>query len=417
MPAKNGQAVVSEEAAAALADLSQLPKIKEGLAFLKADNADTAEEQIRLTEIAAPPFKEDARGHWIEKRFIELGLADVGRDREGNVFGTKPGTGTQRRIVVSSHLDTVFPEETNVQAVKKDGIIYAPGISDDGRGLAILLTLIRALNAADIVPDGDIIFVATVGEEGLGDLRGVKALFNERNDIDGFISIEPGTAAEMIYLAAGSRRYRIQFRGPGGHSFSAFGTPSAIHALGRAVAAISDIAVPEGPKTTFTVGTVSGGTSINTIAEDAEMVLDMRSASPKALLALEKQALECIKKAVCAENERWGCTDTIRADIVQVGDRPAGSQPADAAIVQAAAAAAQVLDLMPTLEEPSSTDSNVPISLGIPAVTLGGGGESGGMHTLNEYFNPAGAYKGPQRVFLTMLALSGVEGGPAPLPL
>lgn len=417
MPEKNRQVVVLPEVAEALLNLSQLPKIKSGLAFLKEDNEYTTKEQVRLTEIAAPPFKEDERGSWFEKRFIELGLTDVGRDQEGNVFGTKPGTGTRRKIVVSSHLDTVFPEETNVQAVKKDGIIYAPGISDDGRGLAILLTLIRALNHADVVPDADILFVATVGEEGLGDLRGVKALFKERDDIDGFISIEPGTASEIIYSAAGSRRYRIQFNGPGGHSFVAFGTPSAAHALGRAIAAISDIAVSEEPKTTFTVGTVSGGTSINTIAEDAEMVLDMRSSSPEALLALEKRALECIRQAVHAENERWGCAAAIRADIVQVGDRPAGSQPAAAAIVQAAAAAAQVLGLVPTLEGASSTDSNVPISLGIPAVTLGGGGESGGIHTLNESFNPAGAYEGPQRIFLTMLALSGLAGGPAPLVL
>ncbi|WKB35720.1 M20/M25/M40 family metallo-hydrolase [Terrilactibacillus sp. S3-3] len=407
------------EVAEALLNLSQLPKIKSGLAFLKEDNEYTTKEQVRLTEIAAPPFKEDERGSWFEKRFIELGLTDVGRDQEGNVFGTKPGTGTRRKIVVSSHLDTVFPEETNVQAVKKDGIIYAPGISDDGRGLAILLTLIRALNHADVVPDADILFVATVGEEGLGDLRGVKALFKERDDIDGFISIEPGTASEIIYSAAGSRRYRIQFNGPGGHSFVAFGTPSAVHALGRAIAAISDIAVSEEPKTTFTVGTVSGGTSINTIAEDAEMVLDMRSSSPEALLALEKNGRlnasgrpSMRKMSAGAVRQPFGPTLFKWATA-----RPDRSRPLPPLFRPQPRRGAQVLGLVPTLEGASSTDSNVPISLGIPAVTLGGGGESGGIHTLNESFNPAGAYEGPQRIFLTMLALSGLAGGPAPLVL
>jgi tripeptide aminopeptidase len=383
--------------------------VQEGLEFLKLDNENTANEQMDITEIPAPTFSEDVRGEDYKRRLADLGIQDIETDEVGNVFGIRPGTGNGPRLVVCAHLDTVFPAETNVKAERRDGKIYAPGISDDGRGLAVVLTLIRAFNHANIETEGDIIFGVTVGEEGLGDLRGVKALFKNRTDIDGFISIEPGDPERTTYLGTGSQRYKITYHGPGGHSFGAFGTPSAIHALGRAIAMISEIQTAEDPKTTFNVGMIGGGTSINTIAENATMLVDMRSNSQEELYRLEAEILAMIHQSVEDENKRWN-TDGIKVEIELVGERPAGTQAPDALIVQASLAATKTLGFEPTLARAGSTDSNVPINLGIPAVTLGGGGNFGGIHTLNEYFDPTDAYFGAQKILLTILGLVGLNG-------
>jgi tripeptide aminopeptidase len=388
--------------------------VNDALDFLEEDNDATTKEQIHFTAIPAPTFKEQIRGEFFQKRFLELGLQNVRVDEHGNIFGFRPGNGKGPKLVVSAHLDTVFPEGTDVEAKIVDGKIYAPGIADDGRGLASLLTLIRAFNKAKIETVGDIVFVATVGEEGLGDLNGVKGLFADNKDIDGFISIEPGTPGEVTYLATGSRRYRITYSGPGGHSFGDFGIPSAIHALGRAIAKISDLLVPENPKTTFNVGTINGGTSVNTIAASASMVLDMRSTSKEELMKLEEQVIEILHKSAAEENQRWG-KNSIKVELELVGDRPAGSQAEEAVIVQSALAAARVLGFEQKLNQPSSTDSNVPISLGIPAVTLGGGGSFGGCHTLQEYFDPKDAHFGVQKILLTILGLVGVNSVTVPL--
>ena len=251
--------VISDEVAKTYETLLADVQVRAALQFAEWDHQTTIEDQIRITEIPAPPFMEETRRLYYQACLEGLGLQSVTTDAEGNVFGVRKGSGNGPRIFVSAHLDTVFPEGTDTTVKERDGKLYAPGIADDGRGLAVTLAVLRALNHANIQTQGDIIFGATVGEEGLGDLRGVKALFRD-NHVDGFISIEPDSPARVTYLATGSHRYRITYQGPGGHSFGAFGIPSAIHAMGRAIAMISDIAVPEFPKTTFTVGTVSGGT-------------------------------------------------------------------------------------------------------------------------------------------------------------
>jgi tripeptide aminopeptidase len=389
-------------------------KIKAGLDFLKVDNENTTLEQVAITEIPAPTFQEQERGLIYQKKLIEYGLKNVKVDNQGNVFGIRPGIGNGPKLVVAAHLDTVFPEDTDVKAKYKDGRIYAPGISDNGRGLASVLTLLRAIDKASIHTTGDIILGATVGEEGLGDLNGVKALFEKNEDIDGFISIEPGDRERITYLATGSRRYRVTYSGPGGHSFGDFGKPSAIHALGRAISRISDLQTPKVPKTTFNVGTITGGTSVNTISARAEMLIDMRSVSQDALTMLEDKVIHILKNAAEEENKRWK-TNEITVEMNLVGDRPAGTQQDDSIIVQAALASAAALGFEPVLDEPSSTDSNVPISLGIPAVTLGGGGEYGGCHTLEEFYDPTDAYCGVQKIFLTILGLVGVENVSQPL--
>lgn len=386
------------------------PSVDRALKYIQTDHERTIAEQVALTEIPAPSFAEAERGAWFQERLTQLGLEAVQTDAVGNVFGLRKGVSNGPTVVICAHLDTVFPAGTDVTVSYRDGKLYAPGIADDGRGLAVVLAVLRALQESGVQTDGDILFGGTVGEEGIGDLRGVKTLFSNRGwSIDGFLSIEPGSPRRTTYLATGSRRYKVTYSGPGGHSFGDFGTPSAIHALGRAIALIADVRTPTDPKTTFTVGGVSGGTSVNTIAPEASMLIDLRSTGEAALRHLEDQVLEMVKKACGEENERWQRAD-MTVKIEQIGDRPAGQQSAEAPIVQAARAAARALGLEPALDEAQSTDANVPIALGIPAVTLGGGGGCGGMHTLSEYFDPTDAYIGVQRALLTVLALVGVKG-------
>jgi acetylornithine deacetylase/succinyl-diaminopimelate desuccinylase-like protein len=405
---------IAPEVGAGFAAIIAHPQVKKGLEFLKADDANTLAEQKALVAIAAPPFKEKARAENFRARLAALGLKDVRIDAEGNAIGMRPGSGGGPKLVVAAHIDTVFPEGTDLTIKEKDGRLYAPGIGDDTRGLADLLSIVRAFNATGIKTVGDIVFVGNVGEEGLGDLRGVKALFRDDKSIDGFISIDGAEPDRITYLATGSHRYRVKFKGPGGHSFAAFGLPSAIHAMGRAIAKIGDLQTPKKPKTTFTVGTVQGGTSVNAIAGAAEMEVDMRADDNAPLLEIEAKILKAIKDAVVEENTRWA-SDKITVDIKLVGDRPAGIQSIDTPTVQAAFLATRALGLKPRAEDASSTDSNLPISLGIPAVTLGRGGKGGANHSLGEWWDPTDAYLGPQRHFLTLLALVGIDGVAKPL--
>jgi tripeptide aminopeptidase len=387
------------------------PKVIKTLEDIKADDERTFAEQKHITEIPAPPYKEKVRAAYYLKRFQELGFKDASIDSEGNVIALRKGSGGGRpKLVVSAHLDTVFPEGTDVSVKEKDGVTLAPGIGDDSRGLAALLSLIKSANANEIATVGDILFVGTVGEEELGNLRGVKALFRDHTDIDGFISVDGLGITRVVNQATGSHRYEMIFKGPGGHSFQEFGLPSAIHAMGRAVAKISELQTPADPKTTFTVGTVAGGTSVNAIAAEARMAVDMRSDSTEELLKLEARLLDLVKQAVVEENARWK-TDKITVEIRLIGDRPAGIVALDSPIVQATQRAVSVITRAPRVTfAGSSTDSNLAMSLGIPAVTIGGGGEGGNWHSRNEWYKPVDAYFGPQNALLTVLVLSGLDG-------
>jgi acetylornithine deacetylase/succinyl-diaminopimelate desuccinylase-like protein len=387
------------------------PKVVKTLDDIKADDAHAFEEQKRITEIPAPPYKEKLRAEYYQKRMQELGFKDAAIDAEGNVIALRKGSGGGRpKLVVSAHLDTVFPEGTDVTVKEKDGAILAPGIGDDSRGLAALLSLIKAINANEIATVGDILFVGTVGEEELGNLRGVKALFRDNKDIDGFISIDGLGITRVVNQATGSHRYEFIFRGPGGHSFQEFGLPSAIHAMGRAIAKISELQTPADPRTTFTVGTVTGGTSVNAIAAEARMAVDMRSDSTEELLKLEARLLDQVKQAVVEENARWK-SDKIAVETKLIGDRPAGIVAMDSPIVQATQRAVAAVTRAPRVTfAGSSTDSNMAMSLGIPAVTIGGGGEGGNWHSRNEWYKPTDAYYGPQNALLTILMLTGLDG-------
>ena len=264
---------------AAFVTLTAHAGVRQAVDFLRADDERTLKDQIELTEIPAPPFKEAVRAQEYQKRLKALGLQDTRIDAEGNVIAVRKGNGNGPVLVLSAHLDTVFPEGTDVKVKIKGNRYEAPGIYDDGRGLASLLSILRALNQTQLKTVGDIVFVGTVGEEELGDLRGVKALFRDNKGIDGFISLDGLDIGRIVNDATGSRRFRIIYTGPGGHSFSAFGLPSATHALGRAIAKISEVRTVDNPKTTYTVGTLKGGTSVNAIAAEAELGLDMRSNS------------------------------------------------------------------------------------------------------------------------------------------
>jgi acetylornithine deacetylase/succinyl-diaminopimelate desuccinylase-like protein len=387
------------------------PQIIKALNDIKADDDRAFAEQKRITEIPAPPYKEKVRAEYFLKRFQELGFKDASIDAEGNVIALRKGSGNGRpKLVVSAHLDTVFPEGTDVAVKEKDGAILAPGIGDDARGLAALLSLIKSINANGVTTVGDVVFVGTVGEEELGNLRGVKALFRDHADIDGFISIDGLGVTRVVNQATGSHRYEMIFKGPGGHSFAEFGLPSAIHAMGRAIAKISDLQTPSDPKTTFTVGTASGGTSVNAIAGEAKMAVDMRSNSSEELLKLEARLLDLVKQAVVEENARWH-SDKLSVEIRLIGDRPAGIVAMDSPIVQASQRAVTVLTRAPRVTfAGSSTDSNLAMSLGIPAVTIGGGGEGGNWHSRSEWYKPVEAYLGPQNALLTILVLTGLDG-------
>src|SRR3981189_3630463 len=333
------QACAQTPAAGSAVEAAQVllanPKVIKTLEDIKADDDTAFAEQKRITEIPAPPYKEKVRAEYYLKRFQELGFKNASIDTEGNVIGLRKGSGGGRpKLVVSAHLDTVFPEGTDVTVKEKDGAILAPGIGDDSRGLAALLSLIKSINANEITTVGDVMFVGTVGEEELGNLRGVKALFRDHADIDGFISIDGLGITRVVNQARGSHRYEMIFKGPGGHSFQEFGLPSAIHAMGRAIAKISELQTPTDPKTTFTVGTVVGGTSVNAIAGEAKMAVDMRSNSTDELLKLEARLLDLVKQAVVEENARWN-TDKMTVEIRLIGDRPAGIVAMDSPIVQA----------------------------------------------------------------------------------
>lgn len=379
--------------------------VKRALEAVRRNEAEIIEEQVRLCEIEAPPFKEDRRGAALKAVFEALGLTKVRTDLVGNVLGERPGASERPHLVFSAHLDTVFPEGTNVRTTRVGPVIRGPGIADDCRGLAVLIGVIRALNEVGIRTPGTITFVGTVGEEGLGDLRGVKHLFQElKGRVDRFVSVD-GAGLGITQTAVGSRRYRFSFKGPGGHSYGAFGMANPIHALARAAAKISDLEVPNQPRTTFNVGRIGGGTSVNSIPFEAWMEVDLRSADKAALTALDAAVLNAVDAAVAEENDRWRRPREVTVDKKLVGDRPGGQVPGTAPIVAAAVSVSAALGLEARLED-GSTDSNIPISLGIPAVTIDGGGSSKGTHSLDEQFDTTDSWQGTARAMLLALALS-----------
>jgi tripeptide aminopeptidase len=386
--------------------LAAEPAVRASLDFIKANEPAVLNEQVRLCEIPAPPLGEQARAQAYKAAFEQLGLKNVRIDAAGNVLGERPGRQLRPHVVMSAHLDTVFPEGTNVTTTRSGTTIAGPGISDDCRGLAVLLGVIRAMNEARIETAGSVTFVGTVGEEGLGDLRGVKHLFGTQLEgrVDRFVSVD-GAGTSITRTAVGSRRYRVTFKGPGGHSFGDFGIANPVHAVGRAVSRIAALEVPRDPKTTFNVGRIGGGTSVNSIAAEAWMEIDLRSADRASLAALDARVVQALDQSLADENARWGDRGRLTMDRKLVGDRPAGATPADAPIVRTALEVSRALALSAAIEE-ASTDANIPMSLGIPAITIDGGGKGEGAHSLSERFDSVDSWKGTARVLLLTVALA-----------
>ncbi len=382
--------------------------VADALRFLRETEAETLADQVALCEIPAPPFGETARSEAYRERFAAHGLNDVRIDGEGNVLGEVGGGDPV--VVLSAHLDTVFPAGTDVSVRREGSLLIGPGIGDDCRGLAVVLAVARAMRHFELEPTGTIVFVGTVGEEGPGDLRGVKRLFAETlaGRVDYFISVD-GAGRTLTHAAVGSNRYEVTFRGPGGHSYGAFGMPNPIHALGRAIAKLSDFEVPADPKTTFNVGLVEGGTSVNSIAFETMMTVDLRSESADSLSVLDEAFRAAIDEALAEENARWDSDVGLTVDVVSVGVRPAGAQPLSAPIIQAALATAEELGFAARASA-SSTDSNIPLSLEVPAVTIDGGGRGRGAHSLDESFDTTDSHIGTQWAFLLALTLAGLGG-------
>lgn len=385
------------------------PAIKSALAAVKADKEWTLQQQQSICEIPAPPFKESVRAAEMKRRFESLGLKTVRIDSIGNVLG-EFGSGAPT-VLLAAHLDTVFPEGTDVKVTRTGTLMKGPGIGDDCRGLATILTVAKALITQKVQTDGTVLFVANVGEEGPGNLRGTRYLFKSPpRKIDYFISVD-GTGLGITTGGVGSNRYKVSFKGPGGHSYGAFGMPSPIHALGRAIAKIADIQVPQTPKATFNVGIVEGGTSVNTISPLGAMDVDLRSESPEELARLDRLFRQAVADALREENARWpNSTVRITVDIEDKGVRPAVARKDDSNIARVAAAAGKSLGFEPDMGA-SSTDANIPMSLGFQAVTLDGGGAGKGAHSTTEsYDDGANGYLGPQWVLLIVASLAGVKG-------
>lgn len=389
------------------------PKFAAAKAFTEKDQPRFVRELITLTEIPAPPFKEERRARAYLDLLRELGLSDVEMDAEGNVLGVRKGTGGAGMVAIVAHLDTVFPEETDV-TVKRDGTkLSAPGVGDNTRGAALMLAVIRAMDAAKFQTRSDLLFVGNVGEEGEGDLRGVKYLLSKgryKDRITRFIAIDGGEQGSITNGGVGSRRYRATFKGPGGHSYGAFGLVNPVYAMGDAIARFARISVPATPKTTYNVGVVSGGTSVNSIPFEVQMVVDMRSVDCGELKKVDDQFHAIVREAVDQENRARSTREGgVSADLDLIGDRPCGETALTDPIVLTTAAVVKAFGLTPSFGV-SSTDSNIPMSLGIPAVTIGRG-PGGRAHSLDEWtvVEPKADAQAVQVALAIILAVAGVS--------
>lgn len=381
-------------------------RVQAALATIEKMEPATLAAQVRLCEVPAPPFGERARAAVVRDMLHAAGLENVRIDREGNVVSERPGRSPQPNVVLAAHLDTVFPEGTDMTVTRHGAVLRGPGIGDNCRGLAVLVAVAAALNAAAVTTDGSITFVATVGEEGLGNLRGVKTLVTEtlKGRIDYFVALD-GSGTSITNVGVGSRRYRVVFHGPGGHSYDNFGRANPANALGRAIARIADIQVPSTPRATFNVGRVGGGTAVNAIPQEAWMEVDLRSSNQAVLDDLDRSVQQAVTEAAAQENARWKTKGEVTVTFERVGDRPGGRSEEGSRIVQAALAASKTLKVPAPLVE-NSTDANVPMHLGIPAISIGAGGRGADSHSLAETFDSTHSTRGTARALLLAVSLS-----------
>ena len=381
-------------------------------AFEHIVSLETKTLERHIAEIEAPPFKEEKRATVFAEYYRDLGMDSVWIDSEGNVLGLLLGSEGKQTVALDAHLDTVFPEGTNVEVKIQNDTLFAPGIGDDTRGLSMILTILETIKANNIQPKNNLLFVGSVGEEGLGDLRGVKHLFRENGpQIDSWIAIDGGNIGRVNNKGLGSYRYRVTFEGPGGHSWGTFGLGNPHHAMGEAIGNFvraSDIYTEKGPKTSYNVGVVSGGTSINSIPFESIMEIDIRSIEPKRLDAMEVILKEAVKKALAHQNDlkRQGPDLTVKID--KIGNRPSGELSDTLPLIQRTLAATTHFGAEPFLTR-GSTNSNIPITKGIPSVTIGRGGNGGKAHSLGEWWVNEEGYKAIQLALLIVLSETGIN--------
>jgi len=404
--------VVATQYSQEIADLRANTKVDKAFAHVITLEPRSLADLIELTEIPAPPYAEEQRGLRFAELLREAGLTDVSIDAVGNVIGRRPGRSGDRVIAYSAHMDTVFPEGTDV-TVRVDGdTLHAPGIGDNTRGLVVILGVLRALQHAGIETEADILFVGNVGEEGLGNLRGVKHLFREGgSQIDALIAVDGGSANRVVYGGVGSHRYRVTFKGPGGHSWGAFGAASPHHALGRAIAAFVEEAptvTAKGDKTSYNVGRIGGGTSVNSIAFESWMEVDLRSGNQDKLDDIDAVFQGAVRGALSEENAVRTEGPELTVDIERIGTRPAARGDTESPLLQRAAASMRALGIEPRLSI-SSTDANYPISIGVPAITMSRGGSGENSHSPDEYWQNTDGHIAIQFGLLTVLAEAGLR--------
>ena len=400
-----------------IARLAAAPEIRSAYNWFRAQEPQLAHWQLEMARIPAPPFGETARAAWLSERFEELGLDDVHTDDVGNVFGIRPGFG-RRYVALSAHIDTVFPAGTPLNIRQQGNRLYGPGVSDNGAGVTAILAIAAVLRSVRIHHSLPILFIGNVGEEGEGDLRGMRHVFSAPRwkDCIAYTLVLDGAGADTIVAEAlGSRRFEVIVRGPGGHSWSDFGAANPIVVLARAIQSFTQTQVPTTPKTTFNIGVIRGGTSVNSIPESASMRVDIRSTSTPEMERLERTLRLALDKAIEEESQAAESRGNARrpfgvnSEFVVIGNRPAGELDANARILQVIRGVDAHLGNVAQVQR-ASTDANVPLSLGREAVAIGGGGAGGGAHTLQEWFDCSGRELGLKRILLTILTLAGVSG-------
>lgn len=408
---EKGEIRVMQKYEREIGSIAKHAKIQKAFKTIEDLEPQTNKEHIMLTEIPAPPFKEEVRAAKYADLLKEAGADSVWIDEVGNVIGLRHGTSGEFTVALDAHLDTVFPEGTDVTVMKKGDTLMAPGIGDDTRGLMVVLTVLRALEQNDIKTKSDVLFIGTVGEEGLGDLRGVKHLFNEQEPgIDSWIAVDGGDMAGISHRGLGSHRYRVTFKGPGGHSWGAFGMVNPHHALGRAIkyfTAEADRFSRSGERVSYSIGRIGGGTSVNSIPFESWMEVDMRSENIEQLEDMDQLLQKAVQKALQEENKVKREGPDLSVDVEMVGDRPSGKIAVENSLVQKAMATAAFFGATPSLRA-GSTDSNIPIARGIPAVTIGRGGTGGGSHSLQEWWINKKGHLAIQRALLLLLSEAGV---------
>lgn len=394
-----------------IALLASMRPVHTAFSWFQIHENELRKLQLEVARIPAPPFGESARANWLKNKFAAMGLDEIEIDEIGNVIGVLRGVDRELPAsAISAHLDTVFPADTEIKIHEDRDRMHGPGISDNAAGLVAMLGVAMALRDAQIRCESDVVFIGNVGEEGEGDLRGMRHIFEKSgwgNRIDEIIVIDGSGIDSIIGQALGSRRFEVIVRGPGGHSWSDFGQPNPIVAISRIVSRFSQIPLPQSPKTTFNFGVISGGTSVNSIPEMAQVSIDLRSISGEELQRLEDELRGVIHTEIPART-RDGAPAKLTFELKKIGDRPAGELPQDSHILEIFRAVDAHLGIQSQMRR-ASTDANIPISLGREAVTVGAGGTGGGAHTAREWFDPAGRPLALKRILLALLAVAGIE--------